>query len=90
MPLLLLPAGAVQSRRSSWPQIAMASQQDGQEVLLPGTESLAAKPQSRSRLRKSMSVTFGDVDVVCYDSSEPSEPDGCDSNDLTSDVFSSA
>mmetsp|Transcript_9304 Transcript_9304/g.20707 ORF Transcript_9304/g.20707 Transcript_9304/m.20707 type:complete len:96 (-) Transcript_9304:64-351(-) len=89
MPMLLLPVGAVPSRRSYAEQTAERQSKDWADADAElsqlshdgakphqGAETPSVTRAPRARPKRSVSVTFGDVDVVCYSSEEPSESDG--------------
>eukprot|EP00448_Togula_jolla_P003934 CAMPEP_0170598164 /NCGR_PEP_ID=MMETSP0224-20130122/16098_1 /TAXON_ID=285029 /ORGANISM="Togula jolla, Strain CCCM 725" /LENGTH=76 /DNA_ID=CAMNT_0010922691 /DNA_START=66 /DNA_END=296 /DNA_ORIENTATION=- len=74
MPLLLLPKGAVPSRRDYAERTATSNPDECENAEIchlgveapPGLQVTCPRP----RTKRSMSVTFGDVDVVCFNSDE--------------------
>eukprot|EP00448_Togula_jolla_P036590 CAMPEP_0170624482 /NCGR_PEP_ID=MMETSP0224-20130122/30254_1 /TAXON_ID=285029 /ORGANISM="Togula jolla, Strain CCCM 725" /LENGTH=98 /DNA_ID=CAMNT_0010951003 /DNA_START=21 /DNA_END=317 /DNA_ORIENTATION=+ len=97
MPSLLLPMGAVQSRRNYVERMAEEEQDTCDQSCSDTSQTLenlggetcrhlqaSQAPRANS---KRMSVTFGEVDIVCYSSEESEEMDdydmdGCDSDEM--------
>mmetsp|Transcript_10573 Transcript_10573/g.23813 ORF Transcript_10573/g.23813 Transcript_10573/m.23813 type:complete len:96 (-) Transcript_10573:196-483(-) len=86
MPLLLLPKGAVPSRRDYAEATTSQPEQWDKSELSDGVETPKAVQAPRSSSKR-MSVTFGTVDVVRYSSEEASDMDGCDSDELTETAY---